>query len=170
MKEESKKWAGVAAKAKEKTTKLQNLIEELKTDVVERDTRLDHLQKKNNELSSRRPSNELSSRRPSNTLIFWTPIMQQGLRILEWMLWKTSLKWTLAPLNSIWLLLPILSFKLALRTLMWKTTLLPSHFRTTPIPMPLLHKDETFVSRLSLVFLSFSFFLGFDPLFWTFLL
>ena len=52
VKEESKKWAGVAAKAKKKTTELQNLIEELKTDVVDKDTRLDHLQKKNNELST----------------------------------------------------------------------------------------------------------------------
>ena len=50
--EESKKWAEVATKAKEKETKLQNLIEELKTDVVEKDTRLDHLQKKNNKLST----------------------------------------------------------------------------------------------------------------------
>ena len=52
VKEESKKWAEVAAKAKEKATELQNLIEELKIDVVEKDTRLDHLQKKNNELST----------------------------------------------------------------------------------------------------------------------
>ena len=52
MNEESKKWAEVATKAKEKETKLQNLIEELKIDVVEKDTRLDHLQKKNNEMST----------------------------------------------------------------------------------------------------------------------
>ena len=52
MNEESKKWAEVAAKAKEKATKLQNLIEELKIDVVEKDTCLDHLQKKNNKLST----------------------------------------------------------------------------------------------------------------------
>ena len=52
MNEESKKWAKVAAKAKEKETKLQNLIEELKIDVVEKDTHLDHLQKKNNKLST----------------------------------------------------------------------------------------------------------------------
>ena len=51
VKEESKKWAGVAAQAKEKTTELQKLIEELKTDAVEKGTRLDHLQKKNDELS-----------------------------------------------------------------------------------------------------------------------
>ena len=41
--EESKKWVGVAAQAKEKTTKLQKLIEELKTDAAKKDTRLDHL-------------------------------------------------------------------------------------------------------------------------------
>ena len=41
--EESKKWAGVAAQAKEKTTELQKLIEELKTDAMEKGTRLDHL-------------------------------------------------------------------------------------------------------------------------------
>ena len=43
MNEESKKWAGVAAQAKEKTTELQKLIEELKTDAMEKGTRLDHL-------------------------------------------------------------------------------------------------------------------------------
>ena len=51
MREESQKWARVAAQAKEKTTKLQKLIEELKIDAVEKGTRLDHLQKSNNELS-----------------------------------------------------------------------------------------------------------------------
>ena len=51
MNEESKKWAGVATQAKEKTTGLQKLIEELKTDAAEKGTRLDHLQKKNDELS-----------------------------------------------------------------------------------------------------------------------
>ena len=52
MKDESKKRAEVAAIAKEKGNELLNLIEELKTDVVEKDTRLDHLQKKNDELST----------------------------------------------------------------------------------------------------------------------
>ena len=41
--EESKKWAKVAEKAKKKAKEQQNLIEELKTDVLEKDTRLDHL-------------------------------------------------------------------------------------------------------------------------------
>ena len=52
LNDESKKWAEVAAKAKEKGKELLNLIEELKTDVVEKDTRLDHLQKKNDKLST----------------------------------------------------------------------------------------------------------------------
>ena len=48
--EESKKWAGVPAQAKEKTTGLQKLIKELKTNAAKKGTRLDHLQK-NDELS-----------------------------------------------------------------------------------------------------------------------
>ena len=46
VKEESKLWAEVAAKAREEAKRLRNLNEELKTDVLEKDTRLDHLQKK----------------------------------------------------------------------------------------------------------------------------
>ena len=52
VKEESKVWAEVAAKAREEAKELRNLNEELKTDVFEKDTLLDHLQKKNNELSA----------------------------------------------------------------------------------------------------------------------
>ena len=52
LKDESKKWAEVVATTKEKGKELLNLIEELKTDVVEKDTRLEHLQKKNNKLST----------------------------------------------------------------------------------------------------------------------
>ena len=52
VKEESKVWAEVAAKAKEEAKKLRNLNEELKTDVLEKDTCLDNLQKKNNELNA----------------------------------------------------------------------------------------------------------------------
>ena len=42
----------MAAKAKEEVKELRNLNEELKTDILEKDTRLDHLQKRNNELSA----------------------------------------------------------------------------------------------------------------------
>ena len=52
LNDESKKWAEVVASAKEKRKELQNLVEELKADAVEKDTRLDHLQRKNNELST----------------------------------------------------------------------------------------------------------------------
>ena len=52
VKEESKVWIKVAAKAREEAKELRNLNEELKTDVLEKDTRLDHLQKRNNELSA----------------------------------------------------------------------------------------------------------------------
>ena len=52
VKDKSKVWAEVAAKAKEEAKELQNLNEELKTDVLEKDTRLNHLQKRNNELSA----------------------------------------------------------------------------------------------------------------------
>ena len=52
LNDESKKWAEVGATAKEKGKDLLNLIEELKIDVVEKGTRLDHLQKKNDELNT----------------------------------------------------------------------------------------------------------------------
>ena len=42
----------MAAKAKDEARDLQNLVEELKTDSIEKDTRLDHLQKRNDELST----------------------------------------------------------------------------------------------------------------------
>ena len=52
VKEESNVLAKVAAKAREEAKELRNLNEELKTNVLEKDTRLNHLQKRNNELSA----------------------------------------------------------------------------------------------------------------------
>jgi len=52
IKDKCKKWAEVAAKAKEEATEQQNLIGELRANIVEKDTRLDQLQKKNDELST----------------------------------------------------------------------------------------------------------------------
>ena len=52
LNDESKKWAEVATSAKEKEKELQNLVEELKAEAVEKDTRLDHLQRENDELST----------------------------------------------------------------------------------------------------------------------
>ena len=51
VRDDSKKWAGIAAEAKEMATEHKNLIKELRADIVEKDTRLDHIQKKNDELS-----------------------------------------------------------------------------------------------------------------------
>ena len=52
VKDESKMWAEVATKAREEAKELRNLNEELKTDVLEKNTRLDHLQKRNNKLNA----------------------------------------------------------------------------------------------------------------------
>ena len=52
VKDDCKGWAEVAAKAKDDTKKLQNLVKELKVDIVEKDTCLDHLQKRNDKLST----------------------------------------------------------------------------------------------------------------------
>ena len=52
VRDESKKRAGIAAEAKEKEAQQQNLIAELRADLVEKDTHLDHIQKKNDELST----------------------------------------------------------------------------------------------------------------------
>ena len=52
MNADCKKWAGAAAKAKEEVTEHKKLIEELKTDALEKDTCIDHLQKMNDELSA----------------------------------------------------------------------------------------------------------------------
>ena len=48
-----KKWDGLAAKAKDEVTENRKLIEELRTNALEKDTRIDHLQKMNDELSTR---------------------------------------------------------------------------------------------------------------------
>ena len=52
MNADCKKWAGATAKAKEEVTEHKKLIEELRTDALEKDTRIDHLQKMNDELSA----------------------------------------------------------------------------------------------------------------------
>ena len=52
VKNDCKGWVEVAAKAKDEAKELQNLVEELKADIVEKETRLDHLQKMNDELST----------------------------------------------------------------------------------------------------------------------
>ena len=48
-----KKWTGLAAKAKDEVIENRKLIEELRTDALEKDTRIDHLQKMNDKLNTR---------------------------------------------------------------------------------------------------------------------
>ena len=52
VKDDCKGWAEVAAKATDESKELQNLVEEFRANIIEKDTRLDHLQKKNDELST----------------------------------------------------------------------------------------------------------------------
>ena len=52
MRDKCKKWAEVAAKAKEEVMEQQNLIGELRTNIAKKDTHLDQLQKKNDELNT----------------------------------------------------------------------------------------------------------------------
>ena len=51
MKDEAKKWAEVAAKAKDDAKGLQTLVEELKANAAEKDLRLEELQKRNDKQS-----------------------------------------------------------------------------------------------------------------------
>ena len=53
MNVDCKKWAGLAAKAKDEVTENRKLIEELRIDALEKDTCIDHLQKINDELNTR---------------------------------------------------------------------------------------------------------------------
>ena len=52
VKDECIKWVQVAAKVKDDAKKLQNHVEALKADAIKKDTHLDHLQKRNDQLSS----------------------------------------------------------------------------------------------------------------------
>ena len=52
VKDDCKGQAKVADKAKDEAKELQNLVEELKVDIVDKDTHLDYLQKRNDELST----------------------------------------------------------------------------------------------------------------------
>ena len=54
MNADCKKWAGAAAKAKEEVNEHNKPIGELRTDALEKDTRINHLQKMNDELQGKR--------------------------------------------------------------------------------------------------------------------
>ena len=50
VKDDWKGWAEMVAKAMDEAKEMQNLVEELTANIVEKDSCLDHLQKKNDEL------------------------------------------------------------------------------------------------------------------------
>ena len=52
VKDDYKGWAKVAAKATDEAKEMQNLVKDLKANIVKKDPRLDHLQKKNDKLST----------------------------------------------------------------------------------------------------------------------
>ena len=52
VKDDCKGWAEVATKATDESKELQNLVEEFKANIIEKDTRFDHRQKKNDKLST----------------------------------------------------------------------------------------------------------------------
>ena len=173
MNADCKKCAGAATKAKEEVNEHNKLIEELKTDALEKDTRIDHLQKMNDELNPRLSKAKedvvAEFKSPKCIRTPWIAIMQLVLRISEWMLLRTSLKLTLAQSNLTLLLPPALLFRPALMTSMWRTMPALSHPKTTPMSMLPLLKEETFTLRAIFICFPFIWFL-FGPLFWDLLM
>ena len=78
VKDKAKKWAEVAAKAKDDAKGLQTLVEELKANAAEKDLCLEELQKGMMSrvffFPRRKETQWLSLKRPNNILIFWTLI------------------------------------------------------------------------------------------------
>ena len=74
VKDDWKGWAEMVAKAMDEAKEMQNLVEELTANIVEKDSCLDHLQKKNDELSTliKKAKRMLlwSSKLPNSILIF----------------------------------------------------------------------------------------------------
>ena len=103
-KNDYKGWAEVVAKAKDEAKQLQNLIEELKVDIVEKDTSLDYLQKRNDELSTflnKAKEDAVVEFKASKQFINLLDTKYvAGFEYFTWTLWKTSLELTLAPSSS----------------------------------------------------------------------
>ena len=103
-KNDYKGWAEVVAKAKDEAKQLQYLIEELKVDIVEKDTSLDYLQKRNDELSTflnKAKEDAVVEFKASKQFINLLDTKYvAGFEYFTWTLWKTSLELTLAPSSS----------------------------------------------------------------------
>ena len=145
VKDDCKGWAEVAAKAKDEAKELQNLVEELRADIVEKDTHLDYLQKRNDEL------NTLLNKAKEDTVVEFRTSKQftdlldnnygAGLKTFAWTLRKTSLKLTLAP-SSLTLVLQALSSRRALKMLILRMMPLPSLPRTSLMLEMTLHNGN----------------------------
>ena len=107
----------VVDKATEVVRELKNLIEELKAEVIEKDTHLDHLQREKTNCAPflKRPKKMLlrSSKLSISLPSFWIGTMLLALKSFVWMLRNASLKLTSTPSSSI-LVLQALSFRRAL--------------------------------------------------------
>ena len=137
LNDESKKWAEVAATAKEKGNELLNLIEELKTNVVEKDTRLDHLQKKNDELSTLLSTAKTDAVTEFKASKEYTNLLDANYAAGLDFRMEAIENFPKVDFSSIKLNLTAATcFKLALRTSMLKMMLQPCLLRTTPKWMP----------------------------------
>ena len=100
MNADCKKWAGAAEKAKDEVKERNKLIEELRTDALEKETRIDHLQKMNDELNARLSKAKEDAVAEFKSSKEYTDTLDRNyelvLKISEWTLLRTSLKLTLA--------------------------------------------------------------------------
>ena len=142
----TKKWAKVAASAKEKGKELLNLVKELKADAVEKDTRLDHLQKKNDKLSTLLSNAKVDAVAEFKSSNEYTKLLDANYAagFEDFRMEANENFPELVPLNLIWLLLLASCFKLALRMPMLRTMPQPCLPRTIPKQMPPQFKDDTF--------------------------
>ena len=124
VKDNCKGWAEVAAKAKDEAKELQNLVEELKVDVVEKDTRLDHLQKRND-----KPSTLLNKAKEDAVVEF--KASKQFTNLLDTNYVVGFEDFRMDAMEN--LVLQALSSRQALKMLISKMMPLPSLLRTSPM-------------------------------------
>ena len=143
---------------------MQNLVKELTANIVEKDSCLDHLQKKNDELSTliKKAKRMLlwSSKLPNSILIFRHKLCCWLQKFSYGALRNASQKLTSVPSSSI----------LVLRAPFSKQALKMSILKTMPLPtlLKMIPPLEITLSKGRLKYLcNKRFFFFFGPLFWT---
>ena len=135
VKDDWKGWAEMVAKAMDEAKEMQNLVEELTANIVEKDSCLDHLQKKNDELSTliKKAKRMLlwSSKLPNSILIFRHKLCAGFQNFRMGVLRNASQKLTLVPSSSILVLRAPFS-KQALKMSTLKMMPLPSLLKMIP--------------------------------------